>query len=332
MRLLRIFVFFWALGIAASYAAEDSTSMVDVENYFDTPLNTVGWIDYPPFSRYVPSQKVGKKNLMELESAFLKPTMDVMGKHGINLVPVELFSNELDLKLMLLDVRSGKHKVFIGAYSNTQLYSGLQMIFPASVSNPIHVITSADSMTQISSFDDLKNMRGVMSKTELLSDFIVRKVAEMGVEFLDTPYECYEKLILGKADYMVGGLYYNRMISSHYGVSSFLSYSQKPLFKIPVFIAISKVTPRLSQYMEVFQEEFAKPEYATAVKEEIIRIVSEEERRYEGTVPPSFVQYDTEDEPKDFLEVEDDLTDKGGHVIEQKVEEKSIDEVIEGIY
>ncbi len=322
----------WALGIGYSYAAEDSTSMVSVENYFNTPLNTVGWIDYPPFSRFAYSRQSEKRSLLVMESAFLKPTIDVMSKHGVNIVPMELSDEDLDLKLLLLDVRSGKYKIFIGAYSNTQLYNGLQMIFPASISNPIHVITSADSMTHIANFDDLKNLRGVMSKTELLSDFIVRKVSDMGVEFVDTPYECYEKIILGKADYMLGGIYYNRMMASHYGLGSFLSYSQKPLFKIPIFIAISKVTPRLSQYMEVFQEEFAKPEYATAVKEEILRIVNEEEQRYEGTVPPSFVQYGTEDTKENFLEVEDNLTNKGGRVIEQKVEEKSIDEVIEGIY
>lgn len=332
MRFLQIFIFSLILGIGSAYAAEESTNMVEVENYFDTPLQTVGWADYPPFSRYTLLHEPGKKIFMELESAFLKPTIDVMSKHGINVVPVELTDNETDLKLMLLDVRSGKYKMFIGAYSNTQLYSGLQMIFPASVSNPIHLITTPENMANIKSFDDLKNLHGVVSKTEQLSDFIVRKISEMGVEFVDTPYEGYEKVILGKVDYMLGGLYYNRMMASHYGLSSFLSYSQKPLFKIPVFIAISKVTPRLSQYMEVFQEEFSKPEYAVAVKEEIIRIVSEEERRYEGTVPPSFVQYDTEDTQENFLEVEDDLANMGGRVIEQKVEEKSIDEVIEGIY
>ena len=332
MGFLRIFIFSLILCLGSAPTKAENASMVDVENYFDTPLTTVGWSDYPPFSRFVNIKREGRKNLLELESAFLKPTIEVMKKHGINVVPEEVMDDETDLKLMLLDVRSGKYKIFIGSYSNTKLYSGLQMIFPASVANPIHVITTPENREKIQSLDDLKNLRGVISRTEHLSDFVERKVIEMGVEFVDEPYEGYERIILGKADYMLGGLYYNRMMSSHYGVSSFLAYSHKPLFKIPVFIAISKVTPRLSQYMEVFQEEFAKPEYATAVKEEILRIVSEEERQYEGTVPPSFVQYETDDTDENVLGGDEDLPGFGGHVIEHKVEEKSIDEVIEGIY
>jgi len=327
MNKLGIFIFFLILSIKTAFAAE-TANMVKVENYFSTPLTTVGLIDYPPFSRYVKNDNMNSNH--QLESALLKPTVDVMKKHGIIIVPEEINKDEADLKLLLLDVRSGKYKLFIGAFANTQLYSGLQMIFPACIGNPIHIITTPENSHKIKSVDDLKNLRGVVSKTEQFSDFIARKISEFGTEYLETPYECYEKLILGEADYMLGGLYYNRMMSSHYGLGSFLSYSQKALFTIPIFIAISKVTPRLSQYMEVFQEEFAKPEYANAVKQEILRIVGEEERKYEGTVPPSFVKHGTEDTEDNFLDVDEDLVNNG-RIVEQKVEKKSIDEVLEGI-
>ncbi len=331
MKIFRILLFFLILGIKPSFSASDKSNMVDVENYFNIPLTTVGITDYPPFSRYTKTEKTNQGYLSVLESAFLRPTTDVLKKHGISVVPVNLADDEIDPKLLLLDVRSGKYRLFIGAYSNTKAFNGMQLIFPAVIANPIHLITTPENVSKITGLQDLKNLRGVISKTEQLSDFIARKIAELGVEYVDTPYEGYEQLILGKIDYMLGSLYYNRMMSSHYGLSSFLSYSQKPLFKIPVFIAISKDMPRLSQYMEVFQAEFSKPEYAYAVKQEILRIVGEEEHLYEGTVPPSFVQHDADDVKEEFLNVDDDLAAKAGHVVEQKVEEKSIDEVLEGI-
>ena len=381
------FIFSLVLGVNMAYGADETTRMVDVENYFSMPLETIGLIDYPPFSRYVRSKKIATANFFYLESAFLKPTKDALKKYKIKLTQPPLHEDDMDLKLMLLDVRSGKYKLFIGAYSNTSLYSGLKLIFPASVSNPIHIIATPESMAKIKGIDDLKNLRGVISKTEQLSDFISRKITALGTEYVDTPYEGYEKLILGKADYMLGGLYYNRMMASHYGVGSFLSYSQKPVFRIPVFFAISKVTPRLSQYMEVFQKVFSSTEYANAFKKEILRIVLKEERAYEGTVPPSFVknevdaedeqlmdlgdiefvddsfgeeekkkvdvndeqfnfggeseedggiEADDEDEEEDAEEEDEELSDEDlrrfkGHIVEEKVKEKSIDEVLEGI-
>lgn len=373
-------IFSLILSINPSYAEDNSSRMVEVENYFGAPLEAVGLLDYPPFSRYVPSKKSEESGVYNLESALLTPTIKALKKYNISVVPQQIYEEDLNTKMMLLDVRSGKYKLFVGAYSNTRLYSGLQLIFPASISNPIHIISTPESISKITSIDDLKNLRGVISKTEQLSDFIARKVDMLGIEYVDTPYEGYEKVILGKVDYMLGSLYYNRMMASHYGVGSFLSYSKKPLFNIPVFIGISKVMPRLSQYMEVFKEVFSQPEFVNAVRQEFLRAVLQEERAYEGTVPPSFVQNDVESEDEKFLELgegvdiggdfededkadnpegrgvefdyddeetedengaegeesdqyreEDDLKRFKGHIIEQEVKQKTIDEVLEGI-
>ena len=323
------FIFLLIFGFIASVSAEETSGMVKVENYFSTPLLTVGLVDYPPFSRYVSKRK--NSSMLDLESALLQPTIDVLKKHGINIVPQLLTADELDPKMLTLAVRSGKYHLYIGAYSNTHLYKGLQLIFPASIANPIHLITIKENTSNIKNRNELKNLRGVMSKTEQISDFIAQQIKELGVEYVDTPYEGYEKLIMGDADYMLGGLYYNRMMASHYGLGSFLAYSHQPLFKIPLFIAISKVTPRLSQYMEIFQEEFSKPDYANAVKKEILRLVTEEEKFYAGAVPPSFARHNIEDKQEEYLDVDDDVTVNSGHIIEQQVKERSIDDVLEGI-
>lgn len=314
------FLLLYALPAAA-------VNMVVEESYFDVPLEATGLPDYPPFSRYL---QVAQDAAM-LESAFLKPTIDIMEKHKMRIYPEKFATKNLDVDMLLLEVRSGKIKLFLGAYADTQKFKGLQLIFPASISNPIHLITTPEMQEKIKSMEDLKAMRGVVSKTEFLSDFVHRKVGELNVQYTETPFEAYEKVITGQADYMIGSLYYNRMTLSHYGLNDFLTYSKKPLFKIPVFIAISKVTPRLSQYLNAFREEFSKPEYAQAVKEEIIRMINAELEKYDGTVPPSFAKHDIESDTQDVLEDDQEEKKPEGHIIEQKIEEKTIDDVLEGI-
>lgn len=302
-------------------------NMVQEESYFDVPLETTGLPDYPPFSRYVQIEQ----DVAILESAFLQPTIDAMEKHKMQIFPEKLSDAETDVDMLLLDVRSGKLKLFIGAYTDTQRYKGLQMIFPASISNPIHLITLPDTQEKIKTLEDLKSLHGVASKTEYFSDFVNRKLAELNVQYTDNPFEAYRMVITGEADYMIGSMYYNRMMLCRYGLNDFLVYSKNPLFKIPVFIAISKVTPRLSQYLNAFREELSKPEYAHAVKQEIIRMVNEEIERYDGTVPPSFAKHDIEGDEEDVLEADQVEKKPEGHIVEQKVEEKSIDDVLEGI-
>ena len=305
-------------------------NLVEEESYFDVPLEVTGLPDYPPFSRYIQAEQ----NTAVLESAFLKPMIDVMKKYKMEIYPEKISNAETDVKMLILGVRSGKVKLFIGAYSDTQLYKGLQMIFPASISNPIHLITIPDNQGKISNVADLASLRGVASKTEYFSDFVNRKLQDLNVQFTDTPFEAYRKVILGEADYMIGSMYYNRMMLSHYGLSDFLVYSHNPIFKIPVFIAISKVTPRLSQYLNAFRAEFSKPEFSHAVKQEIIRLIEEEIAKYDGTVPPSFVPQSADDEHNIFEDEPEEENTKQpiGHIIEQEEkQEKSVDEVLEGI-
>lgn len=304
-----------------------AVNMVQEESYFDVPLETTGLPDYPPFSQYIQIDN----DTAILESAFLQPMLDIMKKHKMDIFPAQISDANTSTDMLLLGVRSGKIKLFIGAYTDTQMYKGLQMIFPASISNPIHLITVPDKQEKIKTLENLKSLRGVASKTEYFSDFVNRKLTELGVQFTDNSFEAYRMVITGEADYMIGSQYYNRMMLSRYGLNDFLTYSKNPLFKIPVFIAISKVTPRLSQYLNAFREEFSKPEFAQAVKQEIIRMINEEIEKYDGTVPPSFAKHDVEGDENDVLEADQLEKKPEGHIIEQKVEEKSIDDVLEGI-
>ena len=301
-------------------------NMVQEESYLKNNLTYIGLPDYPPFSYF---EKHSKS--VSYKSAFLKPLKDIATQYGFKLISSNYWDIP-DIHKVILDVRSGEIQMFISAYSNTKLFTGLELIYPASVSNPIHVITLPEGLEKIKTAADLKKLRGVISKTEYLSDFVLRKINDLNIKYVDTPYEAYEQLFTDEADYILGGLYYNRIMASKYGIEQYLAYSKKPLFKIPVFIALSKITPMQSLYNKAFHDEFNKDKFGNDVKKEILRIVEEEISKNKGILPPAFVKKEENTAPEEnMLPVTDAPGEKGGKVIEKKVEEKSIDDVLDGI-
>ena len=320
-------ILFFLLILLFTGNSVNAENMVQKINYLQFPLHYVGLPDFPPFSYYDTQTKKWK-------GAFLKPTAEALERHGVTFIPGEPSAhNFTDIKLTLIDVRSGTYELFIGANSDTRLYKGLELIHPAVISNPIHVITLPETQQTIKSYSDLRRLRGCISKAEYFSDFVLRKTKELNVEFVDTPFDAYKKLFTGDVDYILGSLYFNKIEASKHGIERYLSFSKNPLYKIPVFIAMSKVTPMMSEYLRTLSEEFKKPEYGTAVKQEVIRIIDEEIQRNEGIVPPSFTKEEAviDEEKVDENENIVENINNSGHIIKKEVETVTFDEVLDGI-
>ena len=312
--------------------AENNDKLIKKINYLNEVVEIVGLPDFPPFSYYDTSGSYPK-----LSGAFIKPILKLLKEREIQCKPSEIHElRNIGVKLLLIDVKSGKYQMFIGANSDTKLYKGLELIYPSIISNPIHLITLPDNSSKFKNFDDLKNYKGIACREEYFSDFVLRKLKNMNVTFVDSSYEAYRLLFTGEADYMLGSLYYNRIAASKYGIEKYLSFSKRPIWKIPVFIALSKVMPKLSEYTKVFQELFSSPEFTLAVKQEIIRIIEDEIARNDGIVPPSFAKTPTEDkQPQEEVEQINNSVEnksKSGHIIEkEEVQQKTFDEVLEGL-
>jgi hypothetical protein len=280
---------------------------------------------FMPFSDYVKGKAYGSRIL---KSAFLKPLTNTLKDHSVEWKPVTFDSiDHPEYDQFAFKTRFGEFNIFLGAYAHTKRFVGLELIYPAVVSNPIHIITLPDNLEKIKNKEALKDLRGLVVDAEFYDDFSARKIKELNVVHVATSLEAYEKLFTEQADYILGGLYYNRIMSSRYGLDSFLSYSKKPLFKIPVFVALSKTTPKFSLYKKALEKAFSDPKFGNDVKAEILQIVEDELAKNAGIVPPSFTQK-AEEEVEDSLESQQK---PHGRVIEQKVKTKSFDEVLEGI-
>ena len=121
-----------------------------VEDVLKRKLKIAGLADFPPFSYY--DKERGE---YILRGAFLKPLKKAISDYSFTFesydMNEEIYGNP---KLFMIDVKSGKVNIFIGAMSDTKLFSGLELVYPATVSNPIHVIgqvgTNATASTTIS--------------------------------------------------------------------------------------------------------------------------------------------------------------------------------------
>ena len=318
---------FSVLFIASSASA---VNMVEIQSPLDVPLHIVGMPDFPPFAYY----EEEAKDKYIFHSIMREPLIKALEKHKIEVSDAAINKEEAEnVKLLLGKAKSGEAEVFIGAYAVTKLFSGLEVVYPAVVFNPIHVITLYENESKIKTSDDLLKLRGVASKTEYFSDFVLRKFKEHNIQFVNSPYEAYEAVITGKADYMFGSMYYNRIMASRYGVGDYLRYSKNPSWNIPFFVALSKTMPKLSEYQRILSEEFKNPDFAEAVKQEILDIVNAEVEKNAGIVPPSFIQEieSKQEFDDDNEEIEDEEKTGGGYIVKHEVHQKTIDEVLDGI-
>lgn len=328
MKFLRI-VFFCLL-LAAPEAG--AVNMVQVESYLNVPVSITGLPDFPPFAYY---ESTGTDSYT-FRSIFAKPVKDILKKYNIKYHNAFVGKEALDnVKLILVKANSGEANMFMGAYSDTKLFTGLEIIFPAVVANPVHLIVQTDSGIpgKIRHYADLKDLKGVVSKTEYFSDFVLRKLKELNITYVNSPYEAYESVITGKADYMLGSMYYNRIMASRYGVGDYLAYSKNPVFKIPVFVALSKVMPVMSEYKKMLHDEFSKPEFADAVKQQILDMVNAEVDKNAGVVPPSFIKFTEKPAEGTAQPAENSALPQkqGGHIVKKEVKQKTVDEVLDGI-
>ena len=87
----------------------------------------------------------------------------------------------------------------------------------------------------------------------------------------------------------------------------------------------------MSEYKKVLQEEFAKPEFAMAVKQQILDEVNKEIEKNSGIVPPSFIPEAQELFEEDEVEVIENNDINHGYIVEHEIHQKTVDDVLDGI-
>ncbi|MBE6444917.1 MAG: hypothetical protein E7019_02510 [Alphaproteobacteria bacterium] len=239
-----------------------------------------GFTEYPPFG-YSVKNKRGE----DILASIFKPILDNMAIDN-NWTPTYVLYKDYDRQV--LEVKRGNIDVILGAYHDTTLYDGIELVYPAAIINPITVFMLPNRISEVKSTEDLQKLKGVRVKHEVYSNFVEKQLQFYDIESVDTTYELFERLFTKKADYILIGQYYGLIEASKLGVRNQISVARQTLWQMPMFIGVSK----LSQYRKMLVQKIANhlnvPANIEEIKQKIIQMVDKAEIDAQGVVPPTF--------------------------------------------
>ncbi len=244
-------------------------------------LRATGFLDYPPFG-YIPNRFYPDS----YESIF-KQILDQYGKEANFLID---YSVNSPYETLVRKVRGGEIDIILGIYHDTEMYDGLDYVFPALINNPIVVVMPPNRINEVKTTDDLKKMKGAIGSGEHLSDFVVKELAKLDVVKIDSPYELYKKLYLREVDYVLASEYNARVVLAEMGLRNQLSFSKQPLWNIPIFLGVSKVSRYRNQIKNGLQRIVEKPETGQNIKKALADYIGSVEQKYIGVVAPDFTK------------------------------------------
>lgn len=235
-----------------------------------------GFADYPPFG-YV---------LKKRFHTVFRPILNTVVKEKKLFINTEYARPELDL--VINAIRRGEIDVFLGAYHETKMFNGIELLYPAVINNPITVFMLPARINEVNNVNDLKKLKGVRHSREVFSDFVEEKLQEFKVEKVDTSYELFEKLFTKQADYIVASQYFGLIEASKLGLRGQVSVAKQALWQIPMFIGISQLSRHRTALTNIFNEHLKNPKNLEAIKQNIIYLVNQAEIDAAGIVPPTF--------------------------------------------
>ena len=239
-----------------------------------------GFREYPPFG-YTEKDKRGE----DILASIFKNILDDMAIDN-NWTPTYVLYKDYDRQV--LEVKRGNIDVILGAYHDTNMYEGIELIYPAAIINPITVFMLPKRINEVKSTEDLQKLKGVRIKSEIYSNFVEKQLQYYNIESVDTPYELFERLFTKKADYILIGQYYGMIEASKLGLRNQISVARQTLWQMPMFIGVSK----LSNYRKMLVQKIAKhlsvPANIEAIRQKVIQMVDKAEIDAYGIVPPTF--------------------------------------------
>jgi len=268
--------------IANVYAFVDARK---VQGSDGEELRIATFLNNEPFGKVIRQTTLGGGAL--LDGVFLPELEEFAKANRYILVPKSAGDTIADIRA----VRAGDIDLLVGMYYATKLYSGIEYIFPAMVNNPVHIAMMPENISKVTSKADLGKLRGVRIKNEVFSDYVEKELKKLNLQTVETPDEAFRQIFVGDADYVLGGYYYLLMESIKLGVRSYISFSQKALWDIPVFIGVSKMSPldrkTLIKLLTAWSNnKTVKGNVEAAIKKKIDDL----QEKYSGTVPPMYIR------------------------------------------
>lgn len=245
-------------------------------------IKVAGFIDYAPFGKVTRKEEKMRGTF----ATVFQPMLDeVSEENNFNMNYATLEDNYPNL---VQKVRSGEIDILIGAYYDAEIYKGLDFVFPSILSNPITVFMLPNRINEVSNLTDLKGLKGIRSSKEYYSDFVNKQLEPYNLEVTDDSYVMFEKLFTRQVDYILAGQYFGLIEASKLGLRNHVSVAKQTLWKIPVFIGVSKISPNRNMLMNRLTKYSENPENQKKIKDNLIKVVNDFEKINDGVVPPTF--------------------------------------------
>lgn len=245
-------------------------------------IHITGFLDYAPFGSVEhPDKKIHGKF-----TSIFEPMFETLAKE--NNLRVFYDTQKKDFPTLVQEVRKGEIDVIFGAYHQTELFRGLELIYPAAINNPITVFMLPDRINEVKSTDDLRKLKGVKIAHEVYSDYINEQLKQFSIETVDTPYEMFEKLFTRQADYILVSHYYGLIEAIKLGLRGQIAIARQTLWQIPMFIGISKLSRERKMLAQKLTRYLEDDNNRKAFQDGVARMLTEFEKNAQGVVPPTF--------------------------------------------
>lgn len=245
-------------------------------------VRITGFLDYAPFGYTEhPEEKLYGKFF-----TVFQPMIDTVQQENNLKIFYELSKRNFPAQVQ--EVRRGDIDVVLGAYHQTELFRGLELIYPAALINPVTVFMLPTRIDEVKSVADLKKLKGVRTSQEVYSDFVEQQLKEYNIETVDNSYDLFERLFTKKADYILISQYYGLIEASKLGLRSQISVARQTLWQIPMFIGVSKLSKERKMISQKLTRYLEDPKNQEIIKQNLIRIVDQAEAEAQGVVPPTF--------------------------------------------
>lgn len=245
-------------------------------------VRITGFLDYAPFGYTEHPNEILYGNFFTV----FQPMIDTLQQENNLKIMYELSKRNFPAQVQ--EVRQGNIDIVLGAYHETELFRGLELIYPAALINPLTVFMLPNRIDEVTSVDDLKKLKGVRTSKEIYSDFVEQQLNDYNIETVDNSYDLFERLFTKKADYILISQYYGLIEASKLGLRNQISVAKQTLWQVPMFIGISKLSRERKMLSQKLTRYLEDPKNQEIIKQNLIRLINNAEIQAQGIVPPTF--------------------------------------------
>ncbi len=175
-----------------------------------------------------------------LVGSYIAFTQAVLDELGVESVAVE----QGNWRRAQEEVKRGKIDMLIGPWFNKERQQWLLYVQPEISLDPAAIFMNTDNQFDFSSMEDLKGRIGVVQRGNSFGEeFDDYADKELNIDAVSSREQTLSLVVLGRADYAIGGYYSGMLLVNSMGYSRKIIAADKYLTEDKMYIAFSRKSP-----------------------------------------------------------------------------------------